>query len=89
MNNNSQYRSGETTRGQERSTEGGGGGVHFACGVVGLVVTLAIIGATYSLVVAVTSPLAYLSTTALVLVGVFVWLFVWFVVDRSVATLRR
>jgi hypothetical protein len=66
-----------------------GAGLHYACGLVGLIVTLAAIAATYSLLVAVTSSLSLLSTTALVILGVVAWLIVWLLVDRSVVAIKR
>jgi hypothetical protein len=41
------------------------------------------------LLVAVTSSLSLLSTTALVILGVVAWLIVWLLVDRSVVAIKR
>lgn len=86
MNDNNGFVPGEGVGGW---TDDAGGGLHYVCGLVGLIVTLAGIAATYSLLVAATSSLSLLSTTALVLLGVVAWLLVWLIVDRSVVVIKR
>jgi hypothetical protein len=58
-------------------------GGHATCGVVGLGAALAVLAATYSALVAMTSLVPLLSTTWLVFAGVLVWLFVWLVLDLA------
>jgi hypothetical protein len=56
---------------------------HYVCGVVSVVVVLATLGVSYSLVVAMTSTIPLLSTTAIVLLTALVWVLVWLMLDMS------
>jgi ABC-type nickel/cobalt efflux system permease component RcnA len=56
---------------------------HYACGIVSVVVVLATLGLSYSLVVAMTSAVPLLSTTAIVLLTALVWVLVWLLLDMS------
>jgi hypothetical protein len=54
---------------------------HYACGAISVVVVLATLLASYSLVVALASTIPLLSTTAIVLLTVIVWALVWLTLD--------
>ncbi|MFC5366158.1 hypothetical protein [Salinirubrum litoreum] len=56
---------------------------HYACGVISIAVVLATLVVSYSLVVAMTSAVPLLSTTAIVLLTVVVWVLVWLLLDMT------
>lgn len=51
---------------------------HCLCGVTGLLITVAIISLFYPTLVAVTRPLQFLSSTAVVVILVMIWIVTWF-----------
>jgi len=61
-----------------------GGPRHYLCGFVGFGIALGVLAALYSLVVAATSAVPLLSTTALTFLGVVVWVLVWLALDAIV-----
>lgn len=71
--------------GDDGETVGGiGRRHHYACGVISVAVVLATLGVSYSLVVAMTSAIPLLSTTAIVLLTVLVWVLVWLSLDMAI-----
>jgi hypothetical protein len=56
---------------------------HYVCGAISVVVVLATLLASYSLVVALASTVPLLSTTAIVLLTVLVWALVWLTLDMA------
>ncbi len=62
---------------------------HYTAGLIGLLVTIGLLFILYPMVVAVTKPLHVLSSTAIVMLGVFTWVVLWcgidFVMDRRMA----
>jgi hypothetical protein len=62
---------------------------HYVCGFVGFGIALGVLAGLYSLVVAVTSAIPLLSTTALVFLGVVLWVLVWLTLDALVAWAGR
>jgi hypothetical protein len=59
------------------------------CGAIGFGLALVAVAVGYSGVVAVTSVVPLLSTTAIVFTWVLLWLVAWFVLVVAVATVRR
>jgi hypothetical protein len=70
--------------GDDGETVGGlGRRSHYACGVISVAVVLATLAVSYSLVVAMTSAVPLLSTTAIVLLTALVWVLVWLTLDMA------
>jgi hypothetical protein len=82
------HTNGEGSSGGPSVREPVGGIGHATCGVVGLGVAVAALAASYSLLVALVNVVPLLSTTALALFGVFVWLGLWFVFDLTLREWR-
>jgi hypothetical protein len=74
-----------------RAERAGSATGYYACGVVGLGLAAVSLFLTYSLLVALTSFVPLLSTTAIAFVGVVVWLGFWLGLDatRSWVVRRR
>jgi hypothetical protein len=58
------------------------------CGAVGFAVAVGALAVSYPVVVAVTSVLPLLSTTAIVFVWAFVWLFTWLALVVGLSLVR-
>jgi hypothetical protein len=56
---------------------------HYACGLISVAVVVATLVVGYSLVVAMTSAVPLLSTTAIVLLTVVVWVLVWLLLEMT------